>query len=159
VADKTRSAKKAAPSDESLEGFTDEEREGMRERAREWKAEARRGKRGDKGDGEREVVEKIAEMPEPDRAIAERVHAIIRASAPGLTPKTWYGMPAYANQDGNVVCFFQGGYRFKARYAMLGFTDKAKLDEGAMWPNSYAVAELTDAVEARIGDLVKRAVG
>src|SRR4051795_4965789 len=132
-------------------GFTDEERAAMRERARELKAAAR------KEDGENDVLAKIAEMPEADRAMAERLHAIIKASAPALSPRTWYGMPAYA-KDGNVVCFFQSAQKFKARYATLGFSDKANLDEDAMWPTSFALKELTAVEEARIGALVKQAV-
>ena len=131
--------------------FTDEERAAMKERAKELKAEAR------KADGENAVLAKIAEMPEPDRAMAERLHAIITASAPDLSPKTWYGMPAYA-KDGKVVCFFQSAEKFKSRYATLGFSDDANLDEGAMWPTSFALKELTAAEEARIGALVKKAV-
>jgi uncharacterized protein YdhG (YjbR/CyaY superfamily) len=133
-------------------GFTDEERAAMRERAQELKAP-----RAGKADGESDVLAKIAEMPEPDRAMAERIHALIMASAPALSPRTWYGMPAYA-KDGNVVCFFQSAQKFKARYATLGFSDKANLDEGAMWPTSFALRELTVAEEARIGALVKKAV-
>src|ERR671915_2318865 len=132
-------------------GFTDEERAAMKERARELKAEAQRA------DGERAVLAKIAEMQEPDRAMAERLHAIIKASAPALSPQTWYGMPAYA-KDGNVVCFFQSAHKFNSRYATLGFSDTANLDEGDMWPTSFALKELTAAEEARIGALVKRAV-
>ncbi len=139
------SAKKA-------KGFTAEERAAMRERAKEQKAEAQRA------DGERAVLAKIAEMPEPDRALAERLHAIIKASAPTLSPKTWYGMPAYANKDGKVVCFFQSAQKFNSRYATLGFSDEAKLDEGSMWPTSFALKELTATEEARISALVKRAV-
>jgi len=135
------------------EGFTAEERAAMRERAREQKAEAQ------KADGERAVLAKIAEMPEPDRAMAERLHEIVKASAPALSPKTWYGMPAYANKDGKVVCFFQSAEKFGARYATFGFSDKANLDEGAMWPTSFALKELTAAEEAKIGALVKRAAG
>src|SRR5437588_9371426 len=138
-------------------GFTDEERAAMRERAQELKAAARRGRGAGKADGESDVLAKIAEMPEPDRAIAERLHAIIKASAPALSPRTWYGMPAYA-KDGNVVCFFQSAQKFKTRYATFGFSDKANLDEGAMWPTSFALKELTAAEEARIGALVKQAV-
>ena len=135
------------------EGFTAEERAAMRERAKELKAEAQRA------DGERAVLAKIAEMPETDRAMAERLHEIVKASAPELSPKTWYGMPAYANKDGKVVCFFQSAEKFNARYATFGFSDKANLDEGAMWPTSFALKELTAAAEARIGALVKRAAG
>jgi uncharacterized protein YdhG (YjbR/CyaY superfamily) len=138
-------------------GFTDEERSAMRERAQELKATARRGPRADKADGESDLLAKIAEMPEPDRTMAERLHAIIKAIAPALSPRTWYGMPAYA-RDGNVVCFFQSAQKFKTRYATLGFSDKAKLDEGDMWPTAFALKELTAAEEARIGALVKRAV-
>jgi uncharacterized protein YdhG (YjbR/CyaY superfamily) len=139
------------------EGFTAEEKAAMRERARELKAAARRD-RG-RAEGESDVLAKIAEMPEGDRAIAERLHAIVKANAPGLMPRTWYGMPAYANEDGKVVCFFQSSHRFKTRYGTLGFSDKANLDDGVMWPTAYAVEELTPAEEARIGALVKRAVG
>jgi uncharacterized protein YdhG (YjbR/CyaY superfamily) len=135
------------------EGFTAEERAAMRERAKELKAEAQ------KADGERAVLAKIAEMPETDRAMAERLHEIVKASAPSLSPKTWYGMPAYANKDGKVVCFFQSAQKFDARYATLGFSDVANLDEGAMWPASFALKELGAAEEAKIGALVKRAVG
>src|SRR5437016_13675289 len=138
-------------------GFTDEERAAMKEHARELKAAARRGPRAEKADGESDVLAKIAEMPEPDRAMAERVHAIINASAPALSPRTWYGMPAYA-KDGNVVCFFQSAHKFKARYATFGFSDKANLDEGTVWPVAFALKELTAADEARIGALVKKAV-
>jgi uncharacterized protein YdhG (YjbR/CyaY superfamily) len=138
-------------------GFTDEERVAMRERAQELKAVARRGSRAGNGDGEADVLAKIAEMPERDRVMAERLHAIIKASAPALSPRTWYGMPAYA-MDGNVVCFFQSAQKFKTRYATFGFSDKANLDEGAMWPTSFALKELTTTEEARIGALVKKAV-
>jgi hypothetical protein len=137
--------------------FTDDERAAMRERAQEAKSAARRGSRATKADGESDVLAKIAEMPDHDRAIAERLHAIIKASAPGLSPRTWYGMPAYA-KDGKVVCFFQGAHKFKTRYATLGFSDKANLDEGAMWPNSFALKELTAAEEARISALVQQAL-
>jgi uncharacterized protein YdhG (YjbR/CyaY superfamily) len=134
------------------EGFTAEERAAMRERAREQKAEAQ------KADGERAVLAKIAEMQGPDRAMAERLHEIVKASAPELSPKTWYGMPAYA-KDGKVVCFFQSAQKFNARYATFGFNDTANLDEGAMWATSFALKELTDTEEAKISALVKRAVG
>src|ERR687894_3283277 len=133
------------------EGFTAEERAAMRERAKEQKAEAQRA------DGERAVLAKIAEMQGPDRAMAERLHEIVKASAPALSPKTWYGMPAYA-KDGKVVCFFQSAQKFSARYATLGFSDAANLDEGAVWPTSFALKELTAAAEAKIGALVKKAV-
>ena len=139
------------------EEFTDEERAAMKERAQEAKAEAGRGPRAGKADGESDVLAKIAEMPEPDRAMAKRLHAIIKASAPALSPKTWYGMPAYA-RDGKVVCFFQSAQKFKSRYATFGFSDQANLDEGAMWPTSFALKELTAADEARIAALVKKAV-
>ena len=138
-------------------GFTEDERAAMRERAQEAKSAARRGSRATKADGESDVLAKIAEMPDHDRAIAERLHAIIMAAEPGLSPRTWYGMPAYA-KDGKVVCFFQGAHKFKTRYATLGFSDKANLDEGAMWPNAFALKELTATEEARIGALVKRAL-
>jgi uncharacterized protein YdhG (YjbR/CyaY superfamily) len=138
-------------------GFTAEERAAMRERVREMKAAERRGPRASKADGESEVLAKIAEMSEPDRVMAERLHAIVKASAPSLSPRTWYGMPAYA-KDGKVVCFFQSGQKFKTRYATLGFSDKANLDEGAMWPTSFALKELSAAAEERIGALVKKAV-
>jgi uncharacterized protein YdhG (YjbR/CyaY superfamily) len=138
-------------------GFTEDERAAMREHARELKSARSRGGRAGKADGEGEVLAKIAEMPEPDRAMAERLHAIVTASAPVLSPRTWYGMPAYA-KDGKVVCFFQGAYKFKVRYGTFGFSDKANLDEGAMWPTAFAVTELTADVEARIAALVKKAV-
>jgi uncharacterized protein YdhG (YjbR/CyaY superfamily) len=138
------------------EGFTDEERAAMRERARELKAEARASKK--KAEGESDVLAKIAEMPEPDRSMAERLHEIVKASAPALSPKTWYGMPAYANKDGKVVCFFQSAQKFDSRYATLGFSDEANLDEGAMWPTSFALKELSATEEAKIGALVKRAL-
>jgi uncharacterized protein YdhG (YjbR/CyaY superfamily) len=136
-------------------GFTDEERAAMKERAKELKAEARAEK--DKAAGESDVLAKIAEMPEPDRVMAERLHAIIKANAPTLSPKTWYGMPAYA-RDGKIVCFFQSAHKFNARYATFGFNDTANLDEGAMWPTSFALKELTATEEARIVALVKKAV-
>ncbi|HZC98790.1 MAG TPA: DUF1801 domain-containing protein [Actinomycetes bacterium] len=138
----------------TFEGFTDEERGAMKERAKELKAEARANK--GKADGEREVLEKIAEMPAPDRAMAERLHAIIKANAPALSPKTWYGMPAYA-KDGKVVCSFKPASKFNERYATFGFNDSANLDDGAMWPIAFALKELTDAGEARIAALVKKA--
>src|SRR5215213_1143556 len=134
------------------EGFTVEERAAMRERARELKAQAQRA------DGESEVLAKIAEMQEPDRAMAERLHEIVKASAPELSPKTWYGMPAYADKDGKVVCFFQSAQKFSTRYATFSFSDKANLDEGDMWPTSFALKELTATEEAKISTLVKRAV-
>ncbi|HEX7737067.1 MAG TPA: DUF1801 domain-containing protein [Ktedonobacteraceae bacterium] len=136
-------------------GFADEERAAMKERAKELKAEARANK--NKAEGESEVLAKIAELPEPERAMARRLHEIIKASAPVLSPKTWYGMPAYA-RDGKIVCFFQSAQKFNTRYATLGFSDTANLDEGAMWPTSFALTELTAAEEARISALVKKAV-
>jgi len=148
-------AESTAASGKASEGFSEEERAAMKERARELKAEAR-AKKG-KAEGESDVLAKIAEMAEPDRAMAERLHAIIKANAPALSPKTWYGMPAYA-KDGKVVCFFQSAQKFGTRYATLGFSDAANLDEGAMWPTSFALKELTAAEEARIGELVKKAV-
>jgi uncharacterized protein YdhG (YjbR/CyaY superfamily) len=152
-----KSAKSTAATDKKFEGFTDEERGAMKERAQELKAAARRGPRGKKADEESAVLAKIAEMPEPDRAMAERLHAVIKASAPALSPKLWYGMPAYA-KDGKVVCFFQSAQKFNTRYATFGFNDTASLDEGTMWPTAFAVTELTAADEARIGALVKKAV-
>lgn len=149
----TKRSAKSATGDAS-EGWTDEERAAMKERAREMKAEA--GRRTGKADGEADVLAKIAEMSAPDRAMAERLHALIKASAPALTPKTWYGMPAYA-KDGKVVCFFQSAEKFKSRYATLGFSDSANLDKGAMWPTSFALKELTAAEEAKIATLVKKA--
>jgi uncharacterized protein YdhG (YjbR/CyaY superfamily) len=139
-------------------GFTDEERAAMRERAQELKAAARRRPRAGKADGESDVLAKIAEMPEPDRAMAERLHALIKASTPALSPRTWYGMPAYANQEGKVVCYFTAASKFNERYATFGFNDKANLDAGAMWPTSFALKELTAAEEKKIGALVKKAV-
>ena len=136
-------------------GFTAEERAAMRERAKELKAEARANKK--KAEGESDLLAKIAEMQEPDRSMAERLHEIVKANAPALWPKTWYGMPAYADKDGKVICYFQAAQKFDARYATLGFSDKANLDEGSMWPTSFALKELGAAEEAEIGALVKRA--
>ena len=150
--DTQKSAKSTTATGKPSKGFTAEERAAMKERAKELKAEA------EKADGESALLAKIAEMPEPDRSMGERLHAIIKASAPDLLPKTWYGMPAYANTDGKVVCFFQSAHRFKARYATFGFNDAAHLDEGAMWPTSFALKELTAAEEAKISALVKKAV-
>jgi len=141
----------------TYEGFTAEERAAMKDRAQELKAAGRRGSRAGKADGESELLAKLAEMNEPDRVLGERLHAIITATAPSLTPKTWYGMPAYA-QDGKIICFFQSAQKFNSRYAMLGFSDKANLDDGAMWPVYYALAELTADTEARIVALVKQAL-
>ena len=139
------------------ETFTDEERAAMRERAEEQKTAKRRGSRAGKADGESDVLAKIAEMPQPDRALAERVHALVKASAPALSPRTWYGMPAYA-KDGKVVCFFQSAHKFKSRYATLGFSDQANLDEGTIWPSAFALKELTAADEKRVSALVRKAV-
>ena len=152
----TRQSAKSTTGKKS-KGFTDEERAAMRERARELKAAGRRGPAAAKADGESEVLAKIAEMVEPDRAMAERLHAIVKASAPGLSPRTWYGMPAYA-KDGKVLCFFKSAQKFKTRYATFGFSDKANLDEGAMWPTDFALKELTADVEKKIGALLKKAV-
>jgi uncharacterized protein YdhG (YjbR/CyaY superfamily) len=152
-----KSPRSTTATEKKSKGYTDEERVAMRERAQELKAAAHRGSRAGKVNGENDVLAKIAEMQEPDRAMAERLHAIIKANAPALSPRTWYGMPAYA-KDGNVVCFFQNAQMFKARYATLGFSDKANLDEGHMWPTAFALKELTAAEEARIGALVKKAV-
>ncbi|MGZ8697801.1 MAG: iron chaperone [Gaiellaceae bacterium] len=149
-----KTAKKGTKTSAS-EGFTAEERAAMKERARELKAEARANK--SRADGERDVLTKIAEMPKPVRALGERLHAIVTASAPALFPRTWYGMPAYALDD-KVVCYFQSADKFKSRYATFGFSDKANLDEGAMWPTSFALKQLTAADEARIAALVKKAV-
>ena len=149
----TKSTKSTTATKKRYEGFTDEEKGAMVDRVQEQKVAAR------KADGEGAALAKIAELPEPDRAIAKRLHAIIKASAPALSPTTWYGMPAYANKDGKVVCFFQSAQKFKTRYATFGFSDAAKLDEGAMWPNAYALTKLTAADEARISALVKKAVG
>ena len=152
-----KSAKRTTATDKKSKGFTDEERAAMKERAQELKAEARRGPRAGQADGESDLLAKIAQMPEPDRAMAKRLHAIIKASAPALSPKTWYGMPAYAKGD-KVVCFFQSAHKFKSRYATFGFSDAANLDVGAMWPTSFALKQLTAAEEGRIGALVKKAV-
>jgi uncharacterized protein YdhG (YjbR/CyaY superfamily) len=141
------SAKKA-----TKKGFTAEERAAMKERARELKAEASRA------DGESALLAKVAEMPEPDRAMATRLHELVKASAPALSPKTWYGMPAYANEDGKVICFFTAADKFKSRYASFGFNDDANLDEGSMWPTAWALTKLTPADEKKIGALVKKAV-
>jgi uncharacterized protein YdhG (YjbR/CyaY superfamily) len=156
--DTQKAAKSTAATDKKFQGFTDEERGAMKERAQELKAAARRGPRAKRADEESAVLAKIAEMPEPDRAMAERLHAVIKASAPALSPRTWYGMPAYANKDGKVVCYFTAASKFKERYATFGFNAAANLDEGAMWPTSFALKELTPAVEEEIGALVKKAV-
>jgi uncharacterized protein YdhG (YjbR/CyaY superfamily) len=149
--DTEKSAKSTTADDKPTRGFTVEERAAMKERAQELKAEA------EKAEGEEAVLAKIAEMQEPDRTMAERLHAVIKASAPALTPRLWYGMPAYA-KDGKVVCFFQSAQKFNTRYATFGFMHEANLDEGAMWPTAFALRELTAAEEARIAALVKKAV-
>ena len=156
--DTPKPAGAATAIDTASKGFPAEERAAMQERARELKAEARRGPRAKKNgaDGEREVLAKIAEMAEPDRSMAQRLHAIIKAAAPALSPRLWYGMPAYA-RDGKIICFFQSSAKFNTRYMTLGFSDKANLDDGAMWPSSYALTKLTAADEARIAVLVKKA--
>jgi uncharacterized protein YdhG (YjbR/CyaY superfamily) len=153
--DTQKSAKSTTAINKKSKGFSDEERAAMKERAKELKAEARANK--NKAEGESDVLAAIAKMPEPDRGMAKRLHAIIKASAPALSPKTWYGMPAYAKDD-QVICFFQSADKFKARYAQFGFNDTANLDEGAMWPVAFALKKLTAAEEARIGALVKKAV-
>ena len=150
-----KSAKSTTAIGKTVKGFTDEERAAMKERAKELKAEARANT--NKAEGESDLLAKIAEMPEPERALAKRIHEIIKASAPVLSPRTWYGMPAYA-KDGKVVCFFQSAQKFKTRYATFGFSDAANLDEGAMWPTAFALKELTAAEEAKIAALVKKAV-
>jgi hypothetical protein len=152
-----KSAKSTTAIGKTSKGFTDEERVAMKERAQELKAATRRGPRADKADGESAVLAKIAEMAEPDRAMGKRLHAVITASAPALSPRLWYGMPAYA-KDGKVVCFFQSAQKFKTRYATFGFSDAANLDKGALWPVAFALKELTAAEEAKIGALVKKAV-
>jgi uncharacterized protein YdhG (YjbR/CyaY superfamily) len=151
-----KSRERTAARGNQSKGFTDEERAAMKERARELKAEARQKKSREAG--EHDLLAKIAEMPKADRAMAKKVHAIIKASAPALMPKTWYGMPAYANEDGKVVCYFTPAAKFKERYATFGFNEAANLDEGAMWPTSFALKELTTREEAKIGALVKKAV-
>jgi uncharacterized protein YdhG (YjbR/CyaY superfamily) len=155
--DTQKSTRSSTAVDEPAEGWTDEERAAMKERSQELKSAGRRGPRGKKADEESAVLAKIAEMPEPDRVMAERLHDVIKTSAPALSPKLWYGMPAYA-KEGKVVCFFQSAQKFKSRYATFGFNDDANLDEGTMWPTSFALTELTAADEARIGELVKKAV-
>jgi uncharacterized protein YdhG (YjbR/CyaY superfamily) len=154
--DTQKSAKSTTTINKKSKGFTDEEKAAMRARVLELKAEARANK--DKAEGESAALAAIAALPGPDRGMAKRLHAIIKDSAPSLSPKTWYGMPAYANKDGNVVCFFQSAHKFKTRYATFGFSDKANLDEGGLWPVAFALKELTAAEEARITALVKKAV-
>ncbi len=155
MTDTQKSAEGTTATGKTSQGFSDEERAAMKERAKELKAEARADR--DRAAGERAVLAKIAEMPEPDRTMAERIHAIVNDSAPALSPKTWYGMPAYA-KEGKVVCYFTPASKFNERYATLGFNAEANLDDGAMWPTSFALTELTAAEEARIAALVKRAV-
>ena len=155
--DTEKSAKRASRTDASTKVWTDEERAAMQARAKELKAEAGRGKRSATEDGERDVLAKIADMPKPDRVMAERIHAVIKANAPVLTPRTWYGMPAYA-KDGKVVCFFKAADKFKTRYATFGFEEDAKIDSGSMWATSWALTKLTAADETKIADLVKKAV-
>jgi uncharacterized protein YdhG (YjbR/CyaY superfamily) len=155
--DTKSSAKSTTRTDKSSSALTEAELAALKETVKERKAAARRGSRADKGDGERDVLAKIAEMPKPDRAMAERIHAIVKASAPTLEPRTWYGMPAYA-KDGKVVCFFTAAAKFKSRYATFGFEEAANLDDGNMWPTAFALKKLTAADEAMIAALVKRAV-
>jgi len=155
--DTQKSAKNTTSINKKFKVFTAEERVAMRERIQELKASARRGPRPDNADGESTVLAKIDQMPEPDRAMGKRLHAVIKASAPALSPRLWYGMTAYA-REGKVVCFFQSGQKFKTRYATFGFSDEANLDEGAMWPTAFALTKLTAADEAKIGALVKKAV-
>jgi uncharacterized protein YdhG (YjbR/CyaY superfamily) len=154
--DTQKSAKSTTTNNKKSKGWTDEEKAAMKARAQELKAEARADK--NKAEGENAVLAAIAAMQEPDRSMAKRLHAIIKTSAPALSPKTWYGMPAYADKDGKVVCFFQSAQKFNARYATFGFNDTANLDEGAMWPTAFALKELTAAEETRISALVKKAV-
>lgn len=154
--EKEMQKEKKTTADKKSKGFSDFEKAAMQERARELKAEERMKK--DKAAGEKAITDKIAEMPEPDRSMAKRIHEIIKASAPTLMPKTWYGMLAYADKDGKVVCFFQNAQKFNTRYSTLGFNDIANLDEGMMWPTSYALKELTGSVEAQISELVKKAI-
>jgi uncharacterized protein YdhG (YjbR/CyaY superfamily) len=156
IKEKQKSAESAAANNNTSQGFTDEEKAAMKERAKELKAEARIAK--NKEEGENAALTAIAAMPEPDRSMAARLHELIKANAPSLSPKTWYGMPAYTDKDGNVICFFQNASKFNARYATLGFNDKAKLDEGVIWPTSFALKELNAAAEEKIVALVKKAV-
>jgi uncharacterized protein YdhG (YjbR/CyaY superfamily) len=150
-------ARNAGATAGKYDGFTDEERSAMKERARELKATPHRGSRSARADAESDVLAKIAEMPDTDRVLAERIHDIIKGSAPGLAPRTWYGMPAYA-KDGKIVCFFQSAQKFKTRYATLGFSDQANLDDGDMWPSAYALKDLTAAGQERIAALIQKAV-
>lgn len=153
-----KSASRADADQTQTEGFSEEERRAMKERADEVKAARRGSRRSSKGDGERDLLARLAEMPDADRTLGERLHALIRASAPDLSPRLWYGMPAYANEEGKVVCFFQAASKFNTRYATLGFSDTASLDDGAMWPTAFALKEMTDAEASQIEALVKKAV-
>ena len=153
-----KSAQKSSRSAAATGMFTDEERAAMKEYVQETRTNARRATGAEKGDGETDVLAKLAALPQPDRTLGERLHALIKANAPGLSPRTWYGMPAYAKDD-KVVCFFQSAQKFKTRYATLGFSDKAQLDDGRMWPTAFALKELTAAEEARIAALIRKAVG
>jgi uncharacterized protein YdhG (YjbR/CyaY superfamily) len=155
--DTKKSAKRTSATETSSGALTKEELAALKETVKERKAAARRGKRGDKADGERDLLAKIAEMPKSDRVMAERIHEIVKAEAPELSPKTWYGMPAYANKDGKVVCFFTAADKFKSRYASFGFEEAAKLDDGNMWPTAFALTKLTASEEAKIAALVKKA--
>jgi uncharacterized protein YdhG (YjbR/CyaY superfamily) len=154
----TKTSAKRDTATERSAALSAEELAALKETVQERKAAARRGSRASKADGESDLLAKIAEMPKPDRVLAERIHALVKASAPDLSPKTWYGMPAYANKDGKVVCFFTAAAKFKSRYATFGFEEAANLDEGTMWATSFALTKLTAADEARIANLVKRAV-
>jgi len=154
-----KSAKSMTTSEKRAQALSDEELAALKETVQERKRAARRGARADKADGEQDVLAKIAEMPEPDRSMAERIHTIVKASAPDLSPRTWYGMPAYANKDGKLICFFTPAAKFKSRYASFGFEENAKLDDGSMWPTAFALTELTADAEAKIATLVKKAAG
>jgi uncharacterized protein YdhG (YjbR/CyaY superfamily) len=154
----TKTSAKRDTATERSAALSAEELAALKETVQERKAAARRGSRASKADGESDLLAKIAEMPKPDRVLAERIHALVMASAPDLSPKTWYGMPAYSNKDGKVVCFFTAAAKFKSRYATFGFEEAANLDEGTMWATSFALTKLTAADEARIAKLVKRAV-
>ena len=156
--DTKRSAKSTTATATSSSALSQEELAALKETVKERKTAARRGKGADKADGERDVLAKIAEMPAPDRSMAERIHKLVKANAPELSPRTWYGMPAYANKDGKVVCFFTAADKFKSRYASFGFEESANLDDGNMWPTAFALTKLTAADEARIAALVKKAV-
>jgi uncharacterized protein YdhG (YjbR/CyaY superfamily) len=158
MTDSQKTAKRSPATKKKSEVLTDEELAALKETVQERKGAARRGRSASKADDEAAVLAKIAEMPEPDRVLAERLHEIIKATAPALSPKTWYGMPAYANENGKVVCFFTAADKFKSRYATFGFNEDADLDEGTMWPTSWALTKLTAADEARIAALVKKAV-